>query len=246
MAVYRFGAFEFDSETGEVQRTGHLARLRPQPARILEYLLQRPGQLVSRAELQRAIWPEGTFVHFDDGLNSCLKQIRAALGGRRPAAAYVETLVRRGLRVIAPVVRHERSRVSTMASVTQEIITSARPEHVWDAIRDIGALHTRLVVGFVLDTRLEPGARIVTFKNGVVVREPIVTVDEQARRLVWSSDVPKLTHYNASVQVFEVDGQRSRVVWIADFLPDDAQAWVAGMIGEGMAAMKATLDAQSA
>ena len=133
-----------------------------------------------------------------------------------------------------------------MASVTQEIITSARPEHVWDAIRDIGALHTRLVVGFVLDTRLEPGARIVTFKNGVVVREPIVTVDEQARRLVWSSDVPKLTHYNASVQVFEVDGQRSRVVWIADFLPDDAQAWVAGMIGEGMAAMKATLDAQSA
>ena len=131
-----------------------------------------------------------------------------------------------------------------MASVTHEITTSARPERVWDAIRDIGALHTRLVVGFVLDTRLEPGVRIVTFKNGMVVREPIVTVDEQARRLVWSSDVTKLTHYNASVQVFDIDEQRSRVVWIADFLPDAAQAWVAGIIGEGMAAMKATLDRQ--
>jgi DNA-binding winged helix-turn-helix (wHTH) protein len=103
MAVYRFGVFEFDSETGELQETGQMTRLRPQPARILEYLLQRSGQLVTRAELQRAVWPEGTFVHFDEGLNSCLKQIRAALGGRRSSAACVETLVRRGLRFIAPV-----------------------------------------------------------------------------------------------------------------------------------------------
>jgi hypothetical protein len=132
-----------------------------------------------------------------------------------------------------------------MASVTQEIITSARPARVWDAIRDVGALHTRLVVGFVLDTRREPGVRIVTFTNGLVVKETIVTVDEQARRLVWTAVPPKLTHYHASVQVFDVDGQCSRVVWIADFLPDDARTWVAEMIGEGMTAMKATLDAQS-
>jgi len=131
-----------------------------------------------------------------------------------------------------------------VASVTQEIITSARPDRVWDAIRDIGALHTRLVVGFVVDTRLESGARIVTFKNGMVVKEPIVTIDDQARRLVWSAEAPTLAHYNASVQVFDLDGQRSRVVWIADFLPDEAHTFVAGMIGEGMAAMKATLDGQ--
>jgi len=133
-----------------------------------------------------------------------------------------------------------------MASVTQEIVTSARPDRVWDAIRDVGALHTRLVAGFVVDTRLEPGARIVTFKNGMVVKEPIVTVDEQARRLVWTAEAPSLTHYNASVQVFDLDGRGSRVVWIADVLPDEAQTWVAGMVGEGMAAMKTTLDAQSA
>jgi DNA-binding winged helix-turn-helix (wHTH) protein len=100
MALYRFGEFEFDSETGDLQRTGRRVRLRPQPARALEHLLKRHGGLVTRAELQRAIWPEGTFVHFDDGLNSCIKQIRAALGDRR--SAYVETLVRRGFRFTAP------------------------------------------------------------------------------------------------------------------------------------------------
>ena len=132
-----------------------------------------------------------------------------------------------------------------MASITQEIITSLRPEAAWDAVRDVGALHTRLVVGFVLDTLLEPGARIVTFKNGMVVKEPLVAIDEQARRVVWSAVVPSLAHYNASLQVFDLDGERSRVVWMADFLPDDAQTWIAGMIGDGMAAMKATLDGQS-
>jgi DNA-binding winged helix-turn-helix (wHTH) protein len=103
MAVYRFGAFEFDSATGELQTVGGRVRLRPQPARVLEQLLQRPGELVSRSDLQRAIWPDGTFVHFDDGLSSCMKQIRAALGGRRLGPGYIETLVRRGFRFTAPV-----------------------------------------------------------------------------------------------------------------------------------------------
>jgi hypothetical protein len=72
-----------------------------------------------------------------------------------------------------------------MASVQREIMTKARVEDVWSAIRDVGALHTRLVPGFVTDTRLEDTVRIVTFGNGMVVREPIVTIDDQAKRLVW-------------------------------------------------------------
>jgi DNA-binding winged helix-turn-helix (wHTH) protein len=106
MGLYRFGhrdVFEFDSETGEVRGDGRCVRLRPQPARALEHLLQRHGELVSRAELRRALWPEGTFVHFDDGLNSCIKQLRAALGDSRAASRYVETLVKRGFRFVAPV-----------------------------------------------------------------------------------------------------------------------------------------------
>jgi DNA-binding winged helix-turn-helix (wHTH) protein len=103
MARYRFDRFEFDSATGDLQAAGRRVRLRPQPARALEHLLKRPGELVTRVELQRSIWPEGTFVDFDDGLDSCIKQIRAALGGRRSDRAYVETLVRRGFRFTAPV-----------------------------------------------------------------------------------------------------------------------------------------------
>jgi DNA-binding winged helix-turn-helix (wHTH) protein len=102
MALYRFGAFEFDSEAGELQNAGRRVRLRPQPAKVLEHLLKRHGALVTRAELQHAIWPDGTFVHFDAGLNSCIKQIRAALGDRQSTPSYIETLVRRGFRFIAP------------------------------------------------------------------------------------------------------------------------------------------------
>jgi hypothetical protein len=126
-----------------------------------------------------------------------------------------------------------------MASIRKEIVTSTPPPAVWDAIRDVGALHTRLVPGFVVDTRLEPGARVVTFANGMVVKEPIVDLDDAHRRLVWSAE-GQLQHYNASVQVFE-DGSGSRVVWTADFLPHEAKAMVGPLMEAGMAAMKRAL-----
>ena len=129
-----------------------------------------------------------------------------------------------------------------MASIRKELVTSASAAQVWDAIRDIGALHTRLVPGFVVDTKLEPGARVVTFGNGMVVREPIVDIDDKAMRLVWSAIAEPLTHYNASVQVLTTEGNRTRVVWIADLLPDEAASFVEQMMNEGMAVMKATLD----
>jgi carbon monoxide dehydrogenase subunit G len=129
-----------------------------------------------------------------------------------------------------------------MASIRKEIETRASPDDVWAAIRDIGALHTRLVPGFVVDTQIEPGARIVTFGNGMKVREPIVDVNDEAKRLVWSAEGAGLTHYNASVQVFAGPGNGSRVVWIADLLPHDMKGPIEGMIEQGMAVMKKTLD----
>jgi hypothetical protein len=129
-----------------------------------------------------------------------------------------------------------------VASIRKEILTSASPESVWAALRDIGALHTRLVPGFVVDTKLEPGARIVTFANGMVIREPIVAIDDATWRLVWSAVGAQLTHYNASAQVFADPGGGSRVVWIADLLPDETATFVGSMMEQGMAAMKATLD----
>jgi DNA-binding winged helix-turn-helix (wHTH) protein len=106
MALYRFGygeVLEFDSATGDVVGKHRTVRLRPQPARALEHLLERHGELVSRSDLRRAIWPDGTFVHFDDGLNSCIKQVRAALGDRPSNPGYIQTLVKRGFRFVAPV-----------------------------------------------------------------------------------------------------------------------------------------------
>ena len=128
-----------------------------------------------------------------------------------------------------------------MASVSVEIATKASPETVWDAIRDIGALHTRLVPGFVVHTALEQGARVVTFGNGMQVREPIIDLDETKRRLVWSADGAGMTHYNASVQVFAAD-EGSRVVWIADFLPNNMRDQVGSLMSEGISVMKATMD----
>jgi hypothetical protein len=113
---------------------------------------------------------------------------------------------------------------------------------VWNALSDIGALHTRLVPGFVTDTKLEPGARIVTFGNGMVVRELIVTVDESERRVVWSAVGGTLMHHNASAQVISDGAGPTKVVWIADLLPEEAAAPIATMMEQGMAVMKQNLD----
>ena len=130
-----------------------------------------------------------------------------------------------------------------MASIRKEIVIDARPEKVWDAIRDVGALHERLVPGFVVDTRLEEGARVVTFGNGVVARELIVDLDDAARRLVWAVvDSPRLTHHNASVQVYADGEHRSRVVWIADVLPNEIAGYMAGLLDQGLGVMKKTLE----
>lgn len=129
-----------------------------------------------------------------------------------------------------------------MGSVRREITTTARVDDVWSAIRDVGALHTRLVPGFVTDTKLEGAVRIVRFGNGMVVREPIVTIDDDARRLVWSAEGGITKHYNASVQVSANDDGSSKVIWIADFLPDSATTAIASAIDTGMMVMKQTLD----
>ncbi len=130
-----------------------------------------------------------------------------------------------------------------MASIRKEIVIEASPKRVWDAVRDVGAVHERLAPGFVVDTRLEAGARVVTFANGLVARELIVDVDDEARRLAWAVvGSPRLTHHNASMQVFDDGDRGSRVVWIADLLPNEIAGTIAAMIEEGLGVMKKTLE----
>lgn len=129
-----------------------------------------------------------------------------------------------------------------MASIHKEILVDARPEKVWAALRDVGALHERVVPGFVVDTRLEEGARVVTFGNGMVVRELIVDVDDDARRVVWAAVGGRFTHHNASVQVFADGNGGSRLVWIADLLPDALAGEIRAMIDQAASIMKPTLE----
>ena len=130
-----------------------------------------------------------------------------------------------------------------MASVHREIVVARSAAEAWDALADVGALHTRLVRGFVTDCKLESGARVVTFANGMVARELIVSVDVERRRVAWSVVGGRLSHHNASAQAFEHGERACRIVWIADFLPDEHAAQIATMIDHGLAAMKRTLEA---
>ena len=132
-----------------------------------------------------------------------------------------------------------------MACIRKEIPLELGPEKVWEVVRDVGALHTRLVPGFVVDTRLEEGARVVTFGNGMTVRELIVDLDDEARRLAWSARGGRLTHHNASVQVFADGAGRSRLVWIADLLPNELAGDIRAMIDQAARVMKPTLEGQA-
>jgi len=128
-----------------------------------------------------------------------------------------------------------------MASIHKEIIIDADPTDVWDALRDFGALHTRLVPGFVTDTRLDGDARIVTFSNGSVAREVLVDCDDAKRRLVYAIKSERLTQHSASAQVFAESDGRSRFVWIADVLPNEVVPYMDAQMDLGTAAMQKAL-----
>lgn len=129
-----------------------------------------------------------------------------------------------------------------MASIRREMFVEAPADQVWSALRDIGAIHQRLAPGFVTDVRLEEGARVVTFGNGMVARELIVALDDEARRLVWSVVGGPMTHHNASAQVFAEGPGRSRFVWIADLLPHQLAPTITAMMEQGMDVIKRTLE----
>src|SRR5580658_7587157 len=100
---YRFGVFEADAATGELRRQGMRVKLNAQPFQILLMLLNRPGELITRDEISRVLWPEGTFVDYEHGVNSAVNRIREALGDTASSPRFVETLARRGYRFVAPV-----------------------------------------------------------------------------------------------------------------------------------------------
>jgi carbon monoxide dehydrogenase subunit G len=128
-----------------------------------------------------------------------------------------------------------------MATIQREILVQASPEHVWEALRDVGAIHQRLAQGFVTNTTLDGDIREVSFANGMVVRERIITVADDLRRLAYGViDGP--THHSASFQVVPEGAGQSRVLWTTDLAPDELAPRFTTMIEQGLVAIKKTLE----
>ena len=102
---YRFGVFEADASTGELRKQGLRVKVNVQPFQVLLILLARPGELVTREEISKQLWPDGTFVDYEHGVNSAVNRIREALGDQARNPRFIETLARRGYRFVAPVQR---------------------------------------------------------------------------------------------------------------------------------------------
>jgi DNA-binding winged helix-turn-helix (wHTH) protein len=125
----RFGDYELDSHSSRLIRDGRPVKIQPQPLRVLGVLVERPGEIVSREELQARIWGDVTFVEFDQGLNYCIRQIRLALGDEASEPVYVETLPKKGYRFIAPVTgRRPSNGVNGSASVSAIVSAKDSPD----------------------------------------------------------------------------------------------------------------------
>ena len=134
-----------------------------------------------------------------------------------------------------------------MASITKDIPIDASPDDVWDAVRDFGALHTRLVPGFVTNTELDGDARIVTFTGGNVARELLVDCDDQHKRLAYAIAAnERVRHYAGSVQVLADGATRSRAIWIVDVLPNEIAPFISAQMDHGVLAMQRKLGRSAA
>jgi len=128
-----------------------------------------------------------------------------------------------------------------MASIHKDIPINATASDAWDAVRDFGALHTRLVPGFVRDTKLDGEARIVSFANGTVARELLVDCDDARKRLVYAVISDRVKQHSASVQVIADGEARCRIVWIVDVLPHEIAPYIDGQMDLAAQAMQKAL-----
>ena len=128
-----------------------------------------------------------------------------------------------------------------MASIHKDIPIDASPADVWAAVRDFGAVHQRLVPGFVLDARIDGDARIVTFANGTVARELLVDCDPARRRLVYAVISERITQHSAAVQVMAAPDRGSRLLWTVDVLPHEIAPYIDAQMDLAAQAMKKAL-----
>ncbi len=158
-AACRFGVFELDLRAGELRRGGLKIKLQEQPLQVLVQLLQRPGEIVTREDLRKHLWPADTFVDFDHSLNAAIRRLRDALGDSAENPTFVETVARRGYRFLAPVSRsangHAGHKVPALAVVPARAGT---PFRSWWIAAPVGAA-VLFVLGLALGSHFAPQSR---------------------------------------------------------------------------------------
>jgi DNA-binding winged helix-turn-helix (wHTH) protein len=184
----RFGHFELDRRSGELWKAGSRLRLQEGPLRVLQTLLERPGEIVTREELQHRLWPDDTFVDFDNGLNSAVNRLRAALGDRAEKPRFVETVGRRGYRFIASV-----------SQTDSRLAEANRP-------RAAAALPTRLAVLPFRQLAPDPATEFLTFSLADAIASSLsglesLTVRSPIAAARFASDVPDLAAITAALDV---------------------------------------------
>jgi DNA-binding winged helix-turn-helix (wHTH) protein len=198
--MVRFGLFEVDKDAGELRRGGSAVRLRLQSFKVLAALVDRPGQVVSREDLRLRLWGGQTYVDFDQGLNACIKEVRAALGDSSDAPLYVETLPRRGYRFIAPIVPET---ISLPTAVTEGAPAVGSAATASPGAQRLVQPALLLAAGVLLGIALalasaarraqpEPDWQRLTFQRGVVTSARFAPGGEVVFSAAWDGGIPSL------------------------------------------------------
>jgi cholera toxin transcriptional activator len=190
--LYRFGAFEADTRTGELRRQGLRIKLHSQPLQLLFLLLERPGELLTREDISRELWPDGTFVDYEHGVNSAMNRIREALGDKASHPRFIETLARRGYRFVAPVERiappEDRPATEPTAEISKEpaaVSAIGKPgflDQVLSGPEDLPkSSHSVVQTLFVLLQLMYLGFYVGALSNLAEIRELIATLPHAAQ-----------------------------------------------------------------
>jgi len=215
--LIRFGLFEFDLAAGDLRKQGRKIQLQDQPFHVLERLLNRPGEVITREELQQALWPADTFVEFDQGLNTAIKKIRVALGDSAENPRFVETIPRKGYRFIAPVQGYAAPSVVAPRTGRRRLWPTATVS----AIVVIGGC----VLWFRMNQRREPApvpVPLTSYPGSEIL--PSFSPDGNQVAFAWNTSENPPIHSNFDIYLKLIDGSEA-VRLTHDPADDLSPAW---------------------
>ena len=209
--VWRFGVFEVDARNLELRRNGVPVRIREQSFRVLVYLLEHPGELVSREDLRRVLWPADTFVDFDHSLNAAVMKLRDALGDVADSPVYIETVPKRGYRFIAPITQPAEPRARTglprVPAPTLDGVQSNPAEATPPSVRP-SLFHHPVMVALSLLLLVSIATIVLLFRRPGGFRSP----DAHERELLRTIPITSAAG-DALSPVFSPDGREIAFVW---------------------------------